>query len=109
MRKSYAEYPATDERPASRHDDLMIVYADAEGRLRADYFDSEGHVIRYAIHAGGDSAEFVSDAVAGAPRFRLTYTKSGPEQLSLKFEIAPPGKPDSLKTYIDATLRRQKR
>jgi hypothetical protein len=109
VRKSYAEYPATSQRPAFRHDDLMIVYQDAGGNLRADYFDNEGHVIRYAVRAGRDSAEFLSDASDAAPRFRLTYLKTAPDELTLKFEIAPPGKPDSFKTYLDARLRREGR
>ncbi len=106
VRKSYAEYPAAEGRPAFRHDDLMILYRDGGGALRADYFDNEGHVIRYSVRATGDSAEFVSEASADAPRFRLTYVKSGPDELSLKFEIAPPGKPDAFKAYLDAKLRR---
>src|SRR5262245_46446671 len=43
VRKSFAEYPATKDSPASRHDDLMIVYREpAQDILRAIYFDSEG-------------------------------------------------------------------
>jgi hypothetical protein len=108
VRKSYAEYPAADGRPAFRHDDLMIVYHESGG-LRAEYFDSEGHIIHYAVRAAGDSAEFLSDAAAGAPRFRLTYVKAGADALGLKFEIAPPGKPDSFQIYLDAKLRRESR
>ena len=108
VRKSYAEYPAADGRPSFRHDDLMIVYPEAAG-LRAEYFDNEGHVIHYAVRVTGDSAEFLSGAAAGAPRYRLTYVKAGPDGLGLKFEIAPPGKPDSFQTYLDAKLRRESR
>ena len=108
VRKSYAEYSATKDRPAFRHDDIMIVYQESGG-LRAEYFDNEGHVIRYAVRVAGDSAEFLSDAAAGAPRYRLTYVKAGPDGLGLKFEIAPPGKPDSFQTYLDAKLRREGR
>lgn len=108
LRKSYAEYPATNDRPAFRHDDLMIVYQEAGGHLRAEYFDNEGHVIHYAVRAADDSAEFLSEAAAGAPRYRLTYRKAGPDELSLKFEIAPPTKPDSFQTYLDAKLRRER-
>src|SRR5690349_5925928 len=50
VRTNYAEYPASAERPAFRHDDLMIVYTDPpSGRPHAIYFDSEGHVIEYAV------------------------------------------------------------
>lgn len=30
VRKSFAEYPATKEKPAYRHDDMMIIYKDAD-------------------------------------------------------------------------------
>src|SRR6266568_2261413 len=48
VRTNEATYAATAERPASRHDDLLVIYSE-RGSLRADYFDSEGHVIRYAV------------------------------------------------------------
>jgi hypothetical protein len=44
-----------------------------------------------------DSAGFVSEASADAPRYRLTYVRAGSDELNLKFEIAPPGKPDAFK------------
>src|SRR5881397_638086 len=48
VRTNYSNTPASDGRAASRHDDLMVIYV--EGRmLKADYFDNEGHVIRYAV------------------------------------------------------------
>ena len=42
-RTNYAIYEARDGRPASRHDDLMVIYRERD-QLRADYFDSEQHV-----------------------------------------------------------------
>ena len=42
-----------------------------------------------------------------APRFRLTYTRADAARLKLKFEIAPPGKPDQFAPYIEATARRK--
>jgi hypothetical protein len=108
IRKSFAEYPATKDRPASRHDDLMIVYVDA-GKLKADYFDTEGHTIHYAVSvsADGKSLEFLSDKLPSTPRYRLTYTRAGgANSMKLKFEIADPGK-DGFTTYIDAALQRK--
>src|SRR5262249_15309755 len=46
--KSFADYPATADKPAYRHDDLMVLYAGEAGGLRADYYDNEGHLIHYA-------------------------------------------------------------
>src|SRR5258706_3680812 len=45
VRTNYSNTPASGRRPASRHDDLMVIYVDA-GRVKADYFDTESHVIR---------------------------------------------------------------
>ncbi len=103
VRKSFAEYPAAGGKPASRHDDLMVVYHDGE-QLRAMYFDSEEHTIPYAVKAVENGVAFVSEPSKGGPRFRLTYTNSGKDTLKLKFEIAPPGK--DFATYIEAGARR---
>jgi hypothetical protein len=107
LRKNFAEYPATNGKAAYRHDDLMIVYHDgATHDLRAIYFDSEEHVIHYAIKSTANGVEFLSEGPQDAPRFRLTYTAAGPDRLKLKFEIAPPGK--DFATYIEASARRDK-
>ncbi|MGA2593186.1 MAG: hypothetical protein ABSH32_24995, partial [Bryobacteraceae bacterium] len=50
VRKNHAEYPATKERAAFVHDDLMIVYREPPDKgLHAIYFDNEQHVIRYEV------------------------------------------------------------
>lgn len=108
VRKNYANYPATKDRPAFRHDDLMIVYQEG-GKTRATYFDNEQHVINYSVTVSSDSNSivFVSDMVSSAPRFRLTNSKAGKGKIAITFEIAPPGKPDSFSRYIEATARRK--
>jgi hypothetical protein len=109
VRKNRAEYPATKERAAFVHDDLMVVYRDApEAGLYAIYFDSEGHTIRYEVQAPPDGGEvvFVSGAEPSAPRYRLTYTRVEQNRLKIKFEIAPPGKSEQFTTYIEAGARR---
>jgi len=50
--------------------------------------------------------QFIGDASPANPRFRLTYRKTGPDMLGIRFEIAMPGKPDAFTTYIEATARR---
>jgi len=110
VRKSYAAYPPTKDRPASRHEDLTVVYKDSDSApLRAIYFDNEGHVINYSITISPNrkTIEFVSDVLPSNPRFRLTYVKTGSDTLTLRFEIAPPGKPDSFSTYIEAKAKRK--
>lgn len=41
VRKSHSEYPATQGRPATVHDDLMIVYAE-QGHTRVDTLTMKG-------------------------------------------------------------------
>ena len=110
VRKNRAEYPATKDRPAYVHDDLMIIYQDSEkGPFKAIFFDSEGHVINYVVQVASDenSIQFLSAASSSSPGFRLTYAKRGPDKVGLKFEVAPPGKPDSFSTFITAEIRRK--
>lgn len=42
-------------------------------------------------------------STSDAPWFRPTHVRAGSDELNL---FAPPGKPDALKTYLDAKLRR---
>ena len=106
VRKNHASYPAKDGRPASEHDDLMVVFVE-DGKLRADYWDSEGHVIRYEVQSPAANRQvFLSEARSGAPRFRLTYTWPQPGKLDLTFEIAPPGAAE-FRPFIAARLRRE--
>ena len=108
VRKNHADYPAPGGRPASTHDDLMVIFHRGDAVL-ANYHDSEGHEIAYAVIAKPveKTWTFVSDAAAGAPRYRLTYTGVSLTELKLKFEMAQPDKPDAFRTYIEATLKRQ--
>jgi hypothetical protein len=108
VRKSYAEYPQSAGRPAFRHDDLMVIYRDRDA-TRADYWDNEGHVIRYVVTIEkGKTIVFQSEAAPGRPRFRLTYLAQGADRLSLRFDIAPPNAPDQWKLYLQATLHRKR-
>ena len=100
VRRNHAEYPGVV------HDDLMIVYREGD-RVRADYYDNEGHVIRYTVD-GGDEIRMVSDVTAGAPRYRLTYYFSVQDKVDIRFEIAPPGQAEAFKLYLAGTARRLK-
>jgi hypothetical protein len=106
LRTNRSEYPASANRPAIVHKDLMVIYPGAEGKpARADYWDNEGHVIRYTVTADGKSAVFLSDADAAGPRFRLTYAVTDAKTLSIKFEMAQPGK--DFQIYVEGTARRK--
>ena len=105
VRRSFAEYPATAGRPASRHTDLTVVYRDTSKQLRATYWDSEGHVIQYSVRAAANSAVLTSDGSRDATRYRLTYTAAGKDQVKIKFEIADAGK--DFAVYLEASARRK--
>ena len=107
LRTSFAEYPPQEGKPGSRHDDLMVIHA-GPGGVQADYYDSEGHVIRYSVTSPAPGqAVFVSDPAEGQPRFRLSY-KAAPDGMTMDghFEIAPPGSPEVFKPYLSWTSRR---
>ena len=103
VRRNRADYPASKDRPAFSHTDLMIIYKEpGETKLRAIYFDVEDHVIHYTVEpsADGNSVQFASD------NYRLTYRKTGADTVAIKFEVAPQAKPGAFATYIEATARR---
>jgi len=89
-----------------QHDDLMIIFRDAPNDPpRAIYFDTEGHVIRYALSfPSPNRVVFESDRAEPGPRYRLTYWMEGPS-LSGRFEIAPPS--NEYKTYMSWTSKRR--
>ncbi len=109
IRKNFAEYPATQEKPAYRHDDLMVIYCESDESIRAIYWDNEGHIIHYAVEfsQNKNALTFLGDIQPSAPRFRFTYEKTGSDTLHIRFEIAPPGKPEEFATYIEATAHRK--
>jgi hypothetical protein len=109
-RRNVAEFPAAQGRPASVHEDLMVIHHGDDGAMKAVYFDSEGHVIRYTIEVKDQGTlVFVSDPSPSAPRFRLSYAKGRADEVSIKFEMAPPGKPDGFRTYLEGKARRAER
>jgi len=107
VRTNYSNTPAADGKPASRHDDLMVIYVDA-GVVKADYFDSEGHVIRYVAEARSAEVVFLSEVKASEPRYRLTYRRGSSTTLNGTFDVAPPGQPGSFAPYLSWTARKVK-
>jgi hypothetical protein len=99
VRTNYSNTPAIGGEPASRHDDLMVIYVDGD-IVKAVYFDSESHVIRYVAEARSGEVVFVSEAKASEPRFRLSYTRSSATTLKGTFEIAPAGQPNAFSPYL---------
>jgi hypothetical protein len=108
VRTNYAKYPARDGKPASRHDDLMVIFVEGDA-LKADYFDSEQHVIHYVIQTRGpNNVVFVSEAKADEPRYRLSYVLAPNGHLKGSFEIAAPGAPDDFRPMLAWTARKLK-
>ena len=91
-----------------RHGDLLYIYSDGPAHsLHAIYFDNEGHVIHYLVTTPTPTtAEFLSDAAAPGPQFRLLYELKA-EVMSGKFQIRMPGQPD-WKSYLEWTGSRKK-
>ena len=106
VRRNHSDYPATKDTPATTHEDLMIVYAEA-GAVRAAYFDNEGHVIRYGATPGDNRMVLLSEPGPG-PRFRLTYDWSTAADLHILFEISPPGPTEKFTKYVEGTAHRKK-
>lgn len=105
VRKNHAEYaPKPGEKSGTIHDDLMFVYSEG-GRHRATFLDPEGHAIHYAITAAPHGAVFESDAVTGAPRYKLTYEEKEPGLVAVTFAIAPPG--GEYKTYVSGVVKKR--
>jgi len=94
VRHEHSSYVGASGAPASSYEGLMVIYPDAaaSGGLRADSFDSGGHVIHYELVGGTQPnvAQFLSDGPTAQPTFRLTYTRHATD-LEVTFEMAPPG------------------
>lgn len=100
VRKSHSEYPASGNRPAIIHDDLMIVSLDGTGNpSKAIYFDNEGHTINYTITYAPNSVVLQSDKISNVPVFRLTYSLLDNQMVNTKFEMSQDG--EKFMTYIE--------
>ncbi len=100
VRKSHSEYPAANNRPATVHDDLMVIYPDnSNNPAKAIYFDNEGHTINYNISYTDNAIVLLSEKISGTPAFRLTYTFAEANSISIKFEISMNG--NDFTTYVE--------
>ena len=109
VRRNHLDFAATPQRPAFTHEDLLVVYRDSDAApTRAIYFDSEGFVIHYtaALSQEGKVLTFLSDAGPQASRQRLTYVQNEDGTLKVKFELAPPGKPEAFVTHVEGIAHR---
>jgi hypothetical protein len=83
------------------HSDVLYVYQEAQDQpLRAIYFDSEGHVIHYAVSTpDSTTAVFASEASPSGPQFQLVYQLNG-TLMSGKFQMRMPGQ-TAWKSYLE--------
>ncbi len=96
VREAWCEFLASASRPAYRHEDLLIVFAESDSEMRGIFWDSEGHLIRYReLHPDPDGKGFglVSDPATPGPRQWLRYRFEEPDHLSAVFSLHPPGAP----------------
>ena len=107
IRKSHSEYPASGNRPAITHDDLMIVSLDFAGNpSKAIYFDNEGHTINYSITYASKAIVLQSEKIPDVPVFRLTYSLLDDQTVNTKFEMSQDG--EKFMTYIEGKSKRMK-
>lgn len=105
VRKSHSEYPASGNRPATIHDDLMIVSLDYSGNpTKAIYFDNEGHTINYTIAYALNTIVLTSEKIPNVPTFRLTYTLLENQIVNTKFEMSQDGV--KFMTYVEGKSRK---
>jgi hypothetical protein len=107
VRSSHSEYPATSDKPANVHDDLLIVYLDYSGNpSKAIYFDNEGHTINYSISYTDKTIVLLSEKTPNIPVFRLTYTSLDADTIDTNFEISRDG--EKFTTYIEGKSKKSK-
>jgi hypothetical protein len=108
VRTNYAKYPARDGKPSTRHDDLMVIFVE-DGAIKADYFDSEKHVIHYLVEPRGPrDVVFVSVPKESEPRYRLAYSLGADGVLKGTFEMAASGSADDFKPLLTWSARKLK-
>ncbi len=106
IRKSWSQVPASGGKPASKHEDLMVIFPYGE-HLRAAYYDSDGYVIGYEVQAKGKNAVvFTSDRIQGVPRGRLTYTLGTNGVLAAAVDMAPANNQDAFAPSMAWNSRR---
>ena len=108
VRTNYAKTAARDGRPATRHDDLMVIFVEG-GTIKADYFDSDKHVIHYSVQTRGPrDVVFISEPNAAEPRYRLTYSLAADGTLKGSFETAAAESQDDFKPLFSWSARKLK-
>ena len=105
VRTCHTDVSATKDRGASVRDDLMVIYANSDRELRADYYDSDGRVLRYTIETTDDTAVFTSEPSPGQPRYRITYQLAYAGIVTGELESSPAAEPEGFKSRLTWTMK----
>jgi hypothetical protein len=101
MRKNHTVFPESEKSKELIHDDLLIVYHQAEGAPEeALYLDNEGNTIKYMVSYAEKAIILTSEKSADKPRFRLSYETIDAKTVIVKFEMASPQAPDQFRIYL---------
>ena len=107
VRKAHSEYPAQEDKPGIKHDDLMIVHAGEDSlSAEATYYDNEGHIINYSVSFAESSIVFLSDKMPKSPIFRLTYRLLGTDDINVLFEMSQDG--EHFMKYVEGKCHKKK-
>jgi hypothetical protein len=109
VRRNHAEYPASHDRAAYQHDDLMIIYVDPSSKgVRAFYTDNEGHVIQYgvSVSADGNTATFLADREPGAAQYRLTYVRLEDNKMTILLEARGASQDAQFQKLVEGRMQR---
>ena len=106
LRRDHTEVFDARGKPVNAFHQTMLIYPEG-GALHADYVDGEGHIIHYvsATVAPGRAVVFNGAVQPGAPTFRLSYQRSGADDLTVDFGMIPPGGGD-VRRIATGTLHR---
>ncbi|HSP15726.1 MAG TPA: hypothetical protein VLV78_13355 [Thermoanaerobaculia bacterium] len=108
IRRNVSDYPASEGRPAVHHEDLMVIYpGPSAAEASAFYLDNEVQTIAYSASwsADGKVLTFVSLPGGKGPQFRLSYTFTSPDAMTVTFEIAAPGS-TVFKKFVGGVMKR---
>ena len=105
LRKGHAIAPPRDGSAGIVHDDLLIISPGDGGAFRGDYYDNEGHVIRYGISIADSSIVMLSARTGKGPVFRLTYFRLAGGLVDVRFEMSPDG--TAFTVYTEGKCRRE--
>lgn len=106
VRTNHADTPASNGRPATKHDDLMLIYREGAA-IKADYYDNEDRAIHYVVSMpSANVAVFEAPSGATSPGYRLTYGLDSPRVVSGKFEFSAPGTA-TFATYLSWQMKKR--